>query len=749
MSDDFVWGQRISSRARNSMRLTCIPIAVTNDCAYHLSIEDSEMSEYLDTILEETSSSIVGGIWADQHVQENQSHEANASVCVCYSRKSTDAQKESSIERQHRGHIAYVKRNCHRLKTGKFHFVDRGKSGWYMEGRDELKALLELARTGAFKILLIEDLDRLSRRLRDVIAIYDELKALGIEIHVTGSAIGRVDDVTAVFYGLFAQEQRIRLLRMTSQAAWCSASIGRNMAGIPYGYKRGDQRGELQIYEEEASVVRRIFKLFDRGLDARSIAFLLNREGIPSPQNGHWTNRTVAGISAEGSGILRNPKYVGVYVYGRKRIMRSHDGKKLFYRIRPKKHWVIVEKPEWTIVERRLWVRVALRMKKASDKHRSFGPREKHSSKSIVLFHGRYFCTCGSRMIGIFNGKSKIRKLYCSGALDHGTCDRKRQTSALWVELEVLREIRDRLLTAEALDLFKEEYLSERLLAIEDYTRQASHLRRKIGEINRWLENSMIAGLNAGFVDEDMIAMREKWSSEKMLHEAELSSLPRADSIREIPPDQITTLKDQINELIIRMPIVATTEHDMLLVQTLRDLVPRIVLHRGSSQADYTLDITSSLGALAEDVDPLSIDAPTRTVRRACPAPTTGVPALREVRERLEDHVRTNRFGLKDADWTVLEPILSDYPRPDKRQLLDATLLHLRTSAGLASLPAPFDGHAFMQRARVMIAAGWFRRAYDALSMIGSPTVAGLDTSRLAHLERNIDRSTAKLASDR
>lgn len=557
------------------------------------------MSEALDAEVARSPVAMIEGLWADQHIQDESASHASAAVCVCYSRKSTGAQKDSSIERQHRGHLAYAKRNCHRIRPGKFHFVDRGKSGWYMDGRDELNEMLELARNGAFKILLVEDLDRLSRRVRDVVTIHDELKSFGIEIHVTGSALGRVDDVTAVFYGLFAQEQRLRLLRMTSQAAWCAASTGRNMARIPYGFKRGDKPGQLVIHEEEASVVRRIFSLFDRGLDPRAIAFLLNREGIPSPQNGPWTNRTIAGSPADGTGILRNPKYVGVYVYGRKRIVRSHDGKKRFYRIRPKKHWVIVEMPAWSIVERRLWVRVALQLKRAAEKRLAGGPLEKHSSKSIVLFHGRYFCTCGSRMNAIFNGRSKVRKLYCQAALEHGICGNTRQTSAAWVELEVLREIRDGLLTEEALDLFTREYLLERLRAIEDCGRQAVQLRQKIKELSRWLEDSMIAGFNAGFADEEMIAMREKWTSEKARHEAELSILPSAGSIREIAPAELSTLKGQIDELIIRMPIVATTEQDMILVQTLRDLVPRIVLHRGPAQNDYTLDITTSLGALA------------------------------------------------------------------------------------------------------------------------------------------------------
>lgn len=100
--------------------------------------------------------------------------------------------------------------------------------------------------------------------------------------------------------------------------------------------------------------------------------------------------------------------------------------------------------------------------------------------------------------------------------------------------------------------------------------------------------------------------------------------------------------------------------------------------------------------------------------------------------------MRTNRFGLKDADWIVVEPILAAYGRPDKRQLVDAALLYLRTSWGLASLPAPYGGFAAQQRVRKMIAEGWFRRVCNALAVVQSPTVAGLDASRFATLERSV-----------
>ena len=225
--------------------------------------------------------------------------------CVYYARYSTEDQKESSIERQIEGCESYALSYGMTPLQGGHQFIDRGKSGFYLEGRDDLAALRLLATHGGkgFDKLVCEHLDRLSRNVVHVLQIYHELKALGIEIHVTSGGVGRVDDVHAVLYGFIGMEQRERMLRLMSQGAWRAALRGRHLGGIPYGYRRGQEVGDLVVEENEAAVVKRIYHLFDSGVSATQIARLLNGENLPPPSgSGQWTRSVILGGPSHGKG---------------------------------------------------------------------------------------------------------------------------------------------------------------------------------------------------------------------------------------------------------------------------------------------------------------------------------------------------------------------------------------------------------------------------------------------------------------
>lgn len=625
------------------------------------------------------------------------------------------------------------------LVEGDHLYVDRAKSGYYVEQRSDLARLRADAAAGKFKRILIYDLDRLSRRLAHLMMLYDEFKTLGIEVHVTGvSGIGRVDDVKAVFYGLFAMEQRLKLLRMTGQAIWTAANAGRNMGGIPYGYRKGRKRGELVVHDEEARIVRLIFDLFASGLNARQIAFLLNKDGVPSPTGKKWNAATLTGQKGFGRGILRNPKYVGLYVFGKKRVITSSDGCRKRYAIRPRQHWIMVEMPEWTIVDRRVWVSVTLRLKKWASKLAEGGPREKHSGKSMLLFHGQFECSCGSRMYGVFTGKSNIRKLQCKSAFEHGTCPSKRETSSLAVELEILREIRDRILKKDSIEAFELEYVEELRRARQNDLREAARLRSRIRELEGRLTDSLVETITAGCTPKTVERSREVWEKELDADLEALAQLPAAGSMPEFDRDAALSLRERIDELILRMPLLATTGEDMLLVASLRGLIERVVLHRRSEDEGYTLRISYTLAGLSgEFAEAEVVGVPGQTVERICPAPTKGIPIAPELDAFLADRATRNVHGLTDADWIIVAPLLAEWNRRDKRLLIDAALFYLRTGRGLARLPPPFDAPTITQSVRRMVLKGWWHKTYAALASAGSQSVAGLDLSpflRLAEL---------------
>lgn len=76
---------------------------------------------------------------------------------------------------------------------------------------------------------------------------------------------------------------------------------------ITFGYNR--EYGKIVIYEEQAIVVEVIFTHYLHGYSIGKIKEILEKTGIPSPQNKPaWGKQAI-------SNILSNPHYIGDDVY--------------------------------------------------------------------------------------------------------------------------------------------------------------------------------------------------------------------------------------------------------------------------------------------------------------------------------------------------------------------------------------------------------------------------------------------------
>ena len=658
---------------------------------------------------------------------------------VSYSRYSTRRQKETSIKQQDQSTSTYAGRLGLQPHPERHRFSDREQSGAYLLKRKGLRDLRELARTGAFKYLLVYDLSRLSRNLLRLLEIHEELRSLGVEIHVTGPlGTGRVDDITATIHGLFAQEERVRLLQTTSEAKILAADDGRNMGRVPYGYRRGDAPGTLVVYEPEATVIRRIFVLYDKGISANQICRILNAEEVPAPDGLLWRPERLIG----NNGLLRITRYVGIYIFGRTETQRSPDGAKTIQKVRSAGPRVRRFVPAWRIVEDvDLWIRVVRRLlgkKEHSDVSRP--PREKHSSKGVLVFHGAYVCSCGKAMSHKFFGTCSVQRLICLDALVDG-CSNKGRLSARWVELELLREIRDNILSEEAHRIFVENYVDENRRIQKQVALKAATLNGRIQALEKLLEDSIVDAVNRGCASDDLVAMREKWTAEKKKCADKIAQLPPPSFVREVDPSMIATLRQQIEDLILRMPLRPTTERDHLLVATLRKLVTSVQIMRTPGSRDYTLRITSQLAALGgPSQDGGEVEAPSRVTIRECQAPRSGNPFRIEQDRYYAELASTNRFGLTGKDWLVLEPLLREAPFDDARRLVDAALFYLRSGCALARLPPPFAG--MTEPVRRMVRKGWWRVIHDALETVQSDAVAGLDLRPFVRLEKAGGRRT-------
>jgi site-specific DNA recombinase len=203
-------------------------------------------------------------------------------------------------------------------------YTDAGISGGSLH-RPALQALLRDVEAGVVRGILVTKMDRLSRRLLDLLRLYEEI--LSPKDVVLLSLAESLDTSTAagrLFFqiiGSFAEFERERFKERVTPGMRKSAEKGHWQGGRePYGYRYDADQGRLSVHPREAELVRRIYLLYEGGQSAIDIARTLAAEGVPTQRNGKWTFHQVLQI-------LRSRVYLGELVWGKRTTRYLASGK--------------------------------------------------------------------------------------------------------------------------------------------------------------------------------------------------------------------------------------------------------------------------------------------------------------------------------------------------------------------------------------------------------------------------------------
>jgi site-specific DNA recombinase len=175
--------------------------------------------------------------------------------------------------------------------------------------RPGLQRALAAARAGAFDVLLVYRVDRLTRSLRDLVTLLDDLDQAGVvfrsatEPFDTATAMGRM---LVQMLGMFAQFERDTIIDRVIAGMERKAASGKWKGGRrPYGYRADSVTSTLVPDPGEATVVRLIFDRYTRDrLGARTIASTLNERGHRTTAGGPWSAHQVLRV-------LSNRVYLG------------------------------------------------------------------------------------------------------------------------------------------------------------------------------------------------------------------------------------------------------------------------------------------------------------------------------------------------------------------------------------------------------------------------------------------------------
>lgn len=292
-----------------------------------------------------------------------------------YLRISKEEEKEgesSSIEHQRELIYEYIHNKKEFTDWNIEEYQDDGWSGTTFH-RPSFQRMLQLA-GGSIHCIIVKDFSRFGRNLIEVGNYLDNIfPFLGVRFisvndnydsdNNNGKTVGLDISLKAFASELYSRD----LSQKIKSVGKMKRQHGEHINGIPlYGYqKSSDLKNKLEIDEEAARIVRRIFQLALEGKKPSQIAIKLNKDGILPPilyrmkkypnikENSHiikninlWTRESVRRI-------ITNKQYTGYMIGG---VHTSSDVLPIGKRKKvPKDAWVVIKKNHDSIISEEIY----------------------------------------------------------------------------------------------------------------------------------------------------------------------------------------------------------------------------------------------------------------------------------------------------------------------------------------------------------------------------------------------------------
>ena len=339
--------------------------------------------------------------------------EKRRKIIAIYCRVSTDEQAEFgySIDEQKRLLEEWCKANDYIIYKC---YSDRGISGKNIKDRPALKELLSDAKEGKFDMVISWKINRVSRKLEDVLKIVSLLEKNNItfksysEPFETDTPAGRMQFQMMALIGEFergtiAQNVKMGMIAKAKSGNWCGGRVlGYDL--VPNNSPEEEKKGKnkLEINEKEAEIVRFIFNEYSKGKGYKAITNKMNKLGYKTKKGNNFSVGSIRDI-------LTNPVYIGEIRYN----VRQNWSEKRRRNINPNP--IRVKGKHEAIIDRELWDKVQLIL-------------ESKKGKPSRIYDGEYPLTgilrcpkCGAGMVisrttnTLADGTKKRIAYYCCG----------------------------------------------------------------------------------------------------------------------------------------------------------------------------------------------------------------------------------------------------------------------------------------------------------------------------------------------
>ena len=504
-----------------------------------------------------------------------------------YARFSSDKQSERSIDDQ----VALCRTYCERNElTVVGVYDDRAISGASTVNRLGWERLMRDARSGKFDVVVAEALDRISRDQEDLAGIYKRLRFIGIEIRTVQD--GKAEEIHVGVKGLVGALYLKDLAQKTKRGQAGVAREGRHNGGRSYGYRPiAGQNGRLEIAEDEANVVQRIFEAYISGRSPRDIATGLNKKGIPGPRGGPWNASTIAGSRKRANGILQNALYVGRIVWNWQSFIKDPETGRRVSRSNPKSEWLTADAPELRIIADELFDKVQKRRAQRA------GDRERHyASRPRRLLSGLLKCGCCGSGYVVSGADKRGPFLRCSRMVETGLCGNRCTVGVDLLEKRVLEGIEKQLASPDLIAEYVREFHRAWTALRDSATSRRAQLQKELRAIQA--DTKTTINMLMTTKNKALLTHLEDLEKRQEAIDGELADL--APPLIELHPNVGDIYQKKVRDL---KAYLATADDDNRAdaYRAIRELIEKVVIiPKGGAYQGYNIEIHGQLAALLE-----------------------------------------------------------------------------------------------------------------------------------------------------
>ena len=531
-------------------------------------------------------------------------------------------------------------------------YQDRGISAKDMEHRPGFQQMMDDMRKGKINYIVAYKLDRVTRSVRDLEQLIDELEKYNCYL------ICERDDVnTSTANGRFFVRMLTVLSQLEIEVVSERTKFGMNGAikaghlpgKCPLGYYR-DKDKVVKIDPITSQVVKRIFKMYLEGKSYYRISEIFNDEKVLYPRDKEWTEASIRTI-------VNNQIYVGDYIRNK---TSDNESEKVVYEnvVAP-----IITRAEWEEVQ------------KQKEKNKQAFSRDR-----VYIFYQRLYCSkCGTLMNCTSPGGKKRGYLYYR-------CD-KCKTAVN--ENNVEKEIMSFILSLVEYDSVVKKYFYPILADKENVS--SKNIEDKINELNQKRENIKQAVMLGLFKAKDF--ENEIKSIDDQLNELKEQEMDNKEvdtkkfSLMKIMADRDFEIEERLNSnrFVEDLKDAWDLKSDIEKQEFLSRFIESIVIEKGEEQGKVNvLNVNFRSGYLSEikklyALDAIDLAKPTEDMQGVSvikSTPRITKAELNEYIDNLKEHYDV-KFYEDVYDWThsyLQEDTMITLPREKGNEKLMRTV---------------------------------------------------------------------------